>query len=81
MVYKFNGTLEEFRKLINGAGLSGKWTDNRYGVHRFRSNDGGALSWWPSNGSVQVQGQSEAKSRLENVFVGKLAVPRCAKRE
>jgi hypothetical protein len=72
MVYKFKGTFEELRGLIKTAGLDGKWVNSWEGNrHRFRSHDGGALSWWPSNGSVQIQGQRAAKVKLEMAFVRK----------
>jgi hypothetical protein len=71
MVYKFKGTFEELRGLIKTTGLAGKWVNTWEGRHRFRSHDGGALSWWPSNGSVQIQGQRAAKVKLEKAFVRK----------
>jgi hypothetical protein len=71
MVHKFNGTFNELQELIKSAGLSGKWKDRGQVNHRFRSNDGGVLSWWPSNGSIQIQGQNAARMKLENLFVAR----------
>jgi hypothetical protein len=74
MVYKFEGALAELHQLIETTDLDGKWTDNLPGKHRFRSNDGGVLTWWSSSGSILIQGQHEAKIKLEGVFAGKSSV-------
>src|SRR5258708_2982657 len=36
----------------------------------FRSCDGGLLNWWPSKGTVQLQGAVKAKSKLEKAITG-----------
>jgi predicted nucleotide-binding protein len=71
MAKKYRGTIEELRDLIERAGISGAWDDDGQGKHSFRSKDTGVLNWWPSTGTLNVQGPSDSKARLEAA----LAVP------
>lgn len=68
MANKFEGTIEELQVLVKSAGLKGKWENDGQGKHIFRSNDGGVLNWWPSKGTVQLQGIDKAKSKLEKAI-------------
>jgi predicted nucleotide-binding protein len=70
MANKFEGTIEELRALIKAAGMKGDWDADGEGKHTFRSSDGGVLNWWPSRRTVQLQGQSKAKSKLEMAIEG-----------
>ena len=70
MANKYEGTIEELQALLKAAGLKGKWEDYGQGKHSFRSIDGGVLNWWPSKGTVQLQGQEKAKSKLANAIAG-----------
>ncbi|MGB7769999.1 MAG: nucleotide-binding protein [Verrucomicrobiia bacterium] len=70
MANKYEGTIEELQALLKAAGLKGKWEDDGQGKHTFRSSDGGVLNWWPSKGTVQLQGQEKAKSKLANAIAG-----------
>src|SRR5258707_7815666 len=69
MANKFDGTIEELQVLVKSAGLKGKWEDDGQGKCIFRSNDGGVLNWWPSKGTIQLQGIGNAKSKLEKAIV------------
>lgn len=73
MATKFEGTIEQLQALVAAAGLKGKWGDDGAGKHSFRGNDGGVLNWWPSNGTVQLQGKETAKSKLEKALAGAAA--------
>lgn len=66
----FEGTIEELQSLVKTAGLRGKWEDDGQGKHTFRSVDGGVLNWWPSKGTVQLQGQDKAKLKLGTAIGG-----------
>lgn len=70
MANKFEGTIEELQVLVKAAGLKGKWEDDGQSKHTFRSGDGGVLNWWPSKGTVQLQGQDKAKAKLNNAIAG-----------
>jgi predicted nucleotide-binding protein len=62
---KFNGSLEELKSIVENAGLKGTWNVEAGGKHSFRSQDRGVLNWWPGTGTVQLQGQNDAKAKLE----------------
>lgn len=68
MANKFEGSIEELQTQVKVAGLNGKWSDDGQGKHTFRSSDGGVLNWWPSKGTIQVQGQGKAKAKLEKAI-------------
>jgi predicted nucleotide-binding protein len=68
MAIKHEGTIEELESLLKTAGLKGKWEDDGQGKHTFRSSDGGVLNFWPSKGTVQIQGQEKAKLKLSNAI-------------
>ncbi|HEY3855656.1 MAG TPA: nucleotide-binding protein [Verrucomicrobiae bacterium] len=75
MASKFEGTFDELQALIKAAGIKGKWEDAGPTQHRFRSSDGGVLSWWPSRGTVSLQGQEKAQSNLEKAISGSATTP------
>jgi predicted nucleotide-binding protein len=70
MPLKFKGTLDELKGTVASAGLQGAWSDDGHGKIAFRTKDGGVLNWWPSSGTVQTQGQDEAKQALEVAVAG-----------
>lgn len=65
MAKKFRGTIEELQSLIQKAGIRGDWDDDGQGKHSFRSKEAGVLNWWPSTGTLNLQGPADAKARLE----------------
>ena len=75
MAIKHEGTIEELQALLKTAGLKGKWEDDNQGKHTFRSSDGGVLNFWPSKGTVQIQGQEKAKSKLSNAIATGTTTP------
>lgn len=62
---KYRGTIEELKDLVERAGIRGDWNDDGQGKHSFRSKEAGVLNWWPSTGTLNLQGTADAKSRLE----------------
>jgi predicted nucleotide-binding protein len=75
MTNKFEGTIEELKALIKAAGITGKWEDDGLGKHTFRSGDGGLLNWWPSRGTLNLQGKDKAKSKLEKAISASSIMP------
>src|SRR5258706_13708916 len=65
MPKKYRGTIEELKGLIERAGIRGDWDDDGHGKHSFRSKEAGVLNWWPTTGTLNVQGPTDAKARLE----------------
>ena len=64
---KFRGKPEDWKQLVSSTGLTGTWSDNAgNGQVQFRTPEGGVLNWWPSNGTVFVQGSAEGKTSLQS---------------
>ncbi len=68
MAIKHKGTLDDLKAKV--AGINGSWHDDGNGKHTFRSQEGGVLNWWPSSGTIQIQGQETAKTILELAISG-----------
>ena len=68
MAQKFEGTIDELKEKVEQAGISGSWDDDGNGKYTFRSEKKGVLNWWPSRGTINFQGQPDARARLEAVF-------------
>lgn len=66
MTNKFNGTINELQGLM--AGIPGDWFDDGNGKHTFRTKDGGVMNWWPSKGTVQLQGSELGKAKIQFAF-------------
>ena len=68
----FRGEFTEFQTLVSDLGYIGHWVDGG-GKYVFRSEDGAVLNWWPATGTIQVQGQEEARKKLECAISDSLA--------
>ncbi|MBI3871002.1 MAG: nucleotide-binding protein [Verrucomicrobia bacterium] len=65
MPKKYRGTIEELKGLVERAAIRGDWDDDEQGKYSFRSKEAGVLNWWPSTGTLNVQGPADAKAKLE----------------
>lgn len=64
---QFHGSLEDLKSIVESVGVSGEWSEKpNSGLHCFRARTGEVLNWWPSKGTIQVQGKNA------EVFRGKL---------
>ncbi len=64
---KFRGELSALQTCVHNLGYIGEWkVDN--GKQLFRSEDGAVLNWWPSTGTIQVQGPREVRNKLQAVI-------------
>jgi len=72
---RFNGSLEELQTTVAVAGIAGSWNEEPGGKYSFRSKDGGVLNWWSTKGTLQFQGQTEAKTALEQALTGAMPLP------
>jgi hypothetical protein len=65
LVKKFKGALAQLQYRLWVWGLLGEWAGipNSRG-HRFTSDDGEILNWWPSTGTLQVQGRNPENFEL-----------------
>ena len=73
MTTKFKGAIAVLESRLEAAGIAGTWSHEGKGKHSFRSDDGGILNWWPSTGTIQIQGKEDARAALEAAISG--AVP------
>lgn len=60
MANKFKGTIAELKQAVAAIGLIGDWTDktSSNNGHIFKAESGEHLSWWPSSGTLQIQGKN-----------------------
>jgi len=75
---KFRGPIEDLQRIINSAGIEGKWTGPDGQKFQFRSTDGAILNWFITTGTVQFQGPEAEKKRLGEAVGGAIGAPRPA---
>lgn len=58
---QFHGTLEELKAAVETCGLAGEWTERAEngGHFCFRAKTGEVFNWWPSRGTVNLQGRNQ----------------------
>lgn len=72
----FYGTFDELRGVLGRLGYEGEWSDISNG-HQFRAKNGAKLNWYPNTGTLQCQGKSDIRGRLETDLESELQ-PRTA---
>lgn len=70
---KFKGSFEEYRALIESLGFAGEWEEHTH-FHTFRTYEGAVANWWPSNGTVFVQGKEPAATSVKEAIQKKLGL-------
>ena len=69
---KFQGDLQELKNHVAELGRHGEWTGSG-DKWVFRCEDGAILNWWPSTGTLQCQGPSDARTKLQEEMSGSLS--------
>ena len=71
---KFHGTLQDLQSIMMQVTSWQKWSGTR---DKFvcRVPNGAVLNWWPSTGTIHIQGPDDAVVELENVFKDLLLDP------
>lgn len=64
---KFYGSFDEYRAWIESIDFVGKW-EKTGDFHTFRTNTGAVINWWPSNGTVYVQGKEPAATSAKETI-------------
>jgi predicted nucleotide-binding protein len=64
----FHGGIDALKAKVEASGIVGSWTEGVAGKHVFRSQQRGILNYWPSNGTVQIQGKAAALEPLTGLF-------------
>jgi predicted nucleotide-binding protein len=78
---QFRGTIDQLKAAVAACSLIGEWTERpQNGLHCFRAGTGEILNWWPSRGTLQVQGKnSDAFESALAIALGKTsATPQTA---
>ena len=65
---RFHGEFNELEILISELGYQGQWEEDN-GKMVFRSEDKAILNWWSSTGSLQVQGPTTPRTKLEEAVI------------
>lgn len=53
------GTLEDLKAAVDQCKLIGTWSElTENGLYQFRSRSGEILNWWPSKGTLLIQGKN-----------------------
>ena len=69
---KFRGEFGELETLVAELGYKGEWKDDN-DKKVFRSDDKAVLNWWPSTGTLQIQGPTTPRKQLEEVVTKALS--------
>lgn len=72
MSQKYNGSIETLKDCMISANIRGEWQSDG-SQQTFRSSTGGILNWWPSTGTLQLQGKEPGKSQLQRALHNCLA--------
>lgn len=62
---KFSGSFAELQAHVTSTGLEGTWEEPTPGQHQYRCKHGAVINWWPSKGTLMVQGKAEEKAMVE----------------
>lgn len=65
---KHHGTLDDLQTHVRGCGFTVAGVEPIQNGHRIRTAEGAILNWFPSTGTVSVQGRPEVKHRLEEAW-------------
>ena len=68
---KFLGEFGELETRVTALGYAGQWSQDN-GKRVFRSKDGAILNWWPSTGTLQVQGPKTPSIKLKEALSNSL---------
>ncbi|HEY5536237.1 MAG TPA: nucleotide-binding protein [Ignavibacteria bacterium] len=68
MKKKFKGTSDDFVKAIKSLKQKGDFEEQSNSNIRFKTIDGGIILWYPTTGTISIQGNEIAKKRLEDLI-------------
>ncbi len=61
---KFNGTLDELKRMLELIVLEGTWDDEPNDCWKFTDRDGAGMHWSQTKGTIWFDGPTEAKAAL-----------------
>jgi hypothetical protein len=69
----FSGTIEQLKLAISSMGFVGTWQAMPRGYWRFLCQSGAILNWWPTTGTLNVQGPAESANAFERALDSAIA--------
>lgn len=68
MAMKHNGSLEDLRSIISGCGFTIDEVRGQEHCQQIRTAEGAIVNWFPSTGTVNIQGKKDVRERLTNAW-------------
>lgn len=65
---KHTGTLDDLTTMLTGCGFTVSEVRDQERGHQIRTAEGAIVNWYPSTGTVSIQGKKDVKVRLENAW-------------
>jgi predicted nucleotide-binding protein len=65
---KHHGSLDDLQTQVRGCGFTVASVEQIQNGHRIRTGEGAVVNWYPTTGTVSVQGKPGAKKRLEEAW-------------
>lgn len=77
---KHSGTLDDLSTKIKGCGFTPEPARNNGAGYQIRTSEGAIINWFPSTGTLQIQGKPDPKKKLEDAWAwyeghGSMATP------
>ena len=74
MAHRFSGSFEDLKLLLGSLASQGQWSVDSDTLKQFRhSKNGGIINWYPSTGTIAIQGKESGKMQLEAVVLQALS--------
>ena len=68
MNLRFNGTIKELKRALSFSDNDGQWSSPDSNQVQFRHRNGAILNWYPSTGTIFLQGKPEPRRELEQAL-------------
>ncbi len=65
MSLRFGGDHDDLKRILEGIRCEGEWHEPTTGCFQFRAKDGAILNWFQSTGTLQFQGPSAVRTKLQ----------------
>jgi len=65
---RFKGGLNQLQTIVELLNIPGRWEFMQAEYWRYRCEDGAILNWWPSTGTLNLQGPPAAARDFEHAL-------------
>lgn len=73
---KHTGSLEDLKTIVQACGFTVDEVRDQEHSHQIRTKQGAIINWFPSTGTVSLQGSPEAKQRFSDAWAAYSGLPR-----